>query len=226
MEPSANHRKISIESRTEDRGCDLNDMSTDRRRYFRVNDTVLIKYRVVEKDVCGCVKQPAQPGSVPVGSTRFALLGIDPRLREVIAAIRNEQPLVAEALNLLNRKIMLVERLIAIEANEGDNEGASEHEPMEISLSGGGAAITAGTPLPVSTYLVIDLVLLPMRYPMTVFGTVVDCSTMGDGNYRIAIKFDDMSDRDRDLLTQQVMRKQTDELKLARRRRSVGGDAA
>jgi c-di-GMP-binding flagellar brake protein YcgR len=124
---------------------------------------------------------------------------------------------VAQALELLNRKLTLIERVVALEGGSGGMADHREHEPSEVSLSGGGIAITAETPLALNARLAIDLVLLPAHHPMRAIGRVVDCRKGEASGFAIAIEFEDIREQDREALIQHVLRKQAADLRSARR---------
>ena len=121
-----------------------------------------------------------------------------------------------EALELINRKINLLERVVSLEHTASEIDDHLEHEPKEINLSGGGMAITAVHPLAVGTNLAIDLVLLPENDPMRIFGKVIHSRNLEGEHYLISIEFDDIRQDDQDRLVQHVLRRQSKELRAAR----------
>ena len=192
-------------------------MTTDRRRYFRIEDRALLKYRIIPEEELERERRFIQANEIRSENLHTALLGIDVRLQEAFDAVREESKAMAQALELLNRKLTLIERVVALEGGAGGMDGHREHEPSEVSLSGGGIAITAETPLALNARLAIDLVLLPAHHPMRAIGRVVDCRKAEGGGFAIAIEFEDIREADREVLIQHVLRKQAAELRSARR---------
>lgn len=192
-------------------------MTTDRRRYFRIEDRALLKYRIIPEEELERERRFIQANEIRSENLHTALLGIDVRLQEAFDAVREESKAMAQALELLNRKLTLIERVVALEGGAGGMDGHREHEPSEVSLSGGGIAITAETPLALNARLAIDLVLLPAHHPMRAIGRVVDCRKAERGGFAIAIEFEDIREADREVLIQHVLRKQAAELRSARR---------
>jgi c-di-GMP-binding flagellar brake protein YcgR len=191
-------------------------MSTERRRYYRIYDTALVKYRVVQNEMMDHERRYYYLNQIKVENARAALFGIETQFQEVLEAVRRDSRPVAEALELLSRKVNLLERVVSLESPEGEQTDHIEHEPCEVNLSAGGMAVTADAPLAVGANLAIDLVLLPAHEAMRIFGAVVDCRETDDDRYAIAIEFDDIREEDRDRLVNHVLARQSEELRAAR----------
>ncbi len=184
-------------------------MTDERRRYYRIADRALIKYRVITEDALQDERRYVFLNEVKASNVHAALMGIDLRFHELLEAVRGESRAVAEAIELLNRKVTLLERVVALENAGSAAIDYRDHEPVEISISGGGLALEAVKPLALNANLAIDMILLPSNHPMRVIGKVVDCRKTDSGNYAIAIEFEEMRDDDRDLLIQHIVRKQS-----------------
>ena len=175
-------------------------MSTERRKYFRIQDNALVKYRVVQSDMMDHERRNAHLGQIKAENTRAALFGLETHIQEVFGSIRYQNPPVVEALKLLNRKINLLERIVSLEHTPLGPDDHHEHEPKQISLSGGGMAITADCPLAQGAYLAIDLVLLPAHDPMWIFGRVIASHTDENNRHAISIAFEEIGPEDQDRL--------------------------
>ena len=188
-------------------------MTTERRRYFRIEERALIKYRVIQEDMLDEERKFIFLNEIKVENVHAALVGIDLRLQDLVGALRREDKLVAEAIDLLNRKLTLLERVVSLENAYGATSEYCEHDPTEINISGGGISLNAKSPLAVNAYLAIDIVLLPTNHPMRVIGRVVDCREIDTGGFAIAIEFEDIREEDRDVLIQHIVRKQSEVLR-------------
>lgn len=190
-------------------------MTTERRQYFRIQDTALVKYRVIQDHMLDLERRGVYLNQIKLENARAALFGLETNLQEVLEKVRPAEPLVVEALELINRKINLLERVVSLERAPSEDGGLLEHEPREINLSGGGMAIKADSPISAGANLTIDLVLLPDNDPMRIFGSVVDCREQ-DGLHTISIAFEEIRQEDQDRLIQHVLRRQTAELRAQR----------
>jgi len=196
-------------------------MTTDRRRYFRIEDRALVKYRVIGPESLPRERQFIQLNEIRASNLHAALLGLDLRLQELIDSIHDESKPIAQALELMNRKLNLIERVVALEATQGGPDERHEHQPTEVNLSGGGLALRAESPLTLNVHLAIDLILLPNHHPMRAIGRAVDCREVAPGDFSIAIEFDEIREEDRDMLIQHVVRRQSAILRLERQGNAV-----
>lgn len=195
-------------------------MSSERRRYFRIRDNALVKYHIVQSDMVETERRNVHLSQIKAENTRAALFGLETQLQDVLDTVRRSDPSVFEALELINRKINLLERIVSVDNAPASAGERQAHEPKEINLSGGGMAITAEGPIAIDANLAIDLVLLPNNDPMQVFGRVVGCRETEGNECVISIVFEEIRPEDQDRLVQHVLRRQSEELRLARQ--SVG----
>jgi c-di-GMP-binding flagellar brake protein YcgR len=191
-------------------------MSIERRKYFRIKDTALVMYRVIQDSMLETERRGIYLNQIKRENARAALFGLETRLQDVFENLRPQEHQFVEALELLNRKINLLERVVSLEQSPSEGDEHFEHEPKSIDVSGGGMAITADSPLAVGTHLAIDLVLLPNNDPMRIFGSVVDVRQNADANYTISIAFEEIRQEDQDHLIQHVLRRQSSGLRAQR----------
>lgn len=196
-------------------------MTTDRRRYFRIEDRALVKYRVIGLESLPRERQFIQLNEIRASNLHAALLGLDLRLQELIDSIHDESKVLAQALELMNRKLNLIERVVALESTLSGPGEQQEHQPTEVNLGGGGLALRAAGALALNAYLAIDLILLPSHHPMRAIGRVVDCREVEPGDFSIAIEFDEIREEDRDMLIQHVVRRQSAILRQERQGNTV-----
>ena len=180
-------------------------MTIERRKYFRIQDFALVKYRVVQSEMLELERHSMYLNQIKVENARAALFGLETQLQEILEKIRRSDPPLVAALELINRKMHLLERVVSLENSPFETDAHAEHEPREINLSGGGMAIVAEHPLAVGANLAIDLVLLPATDPMRISGKVVNSSKNEGDQYSISIAFDDIRQDEQDRLIQHVL---------------------
>jgi len=196
-------------------------MTNERRKYFRIKDTALVMYRVIQDSMLEAERRNVYLNQVKRENARAALFGLETRFQDLVDTLRGRDPHLSEALEVLNRKINLLERVAATEQAAAGIDDQFEHEPKEIDLSGGGMAIKADCPLAVGSHLAIDLVLLPDNEPMRIFGSVVETRQSEDKTFTISIAFEEIRQEDQDRLIQHVLRRQSHGLR-ARRESAAG----
>ena len=194
------------------------DMTTERRRYFRLDDAALLKYRVVAEEDLSAARAAVAAHAVHAANLVVALEPLEARLAELMPALRKESRPLAEAIDVLNRKLGLVASVMALEHGSVSGGPWREHEPTLVNLGGGGLALTAPLPLALNAWLAIDLVLLPTNHPLRAVGRVVDCR--GDGEeFVVRVEFDTLREEDRDLIVSHLLRRQAEALKRERQAR-------
>ena len=194
-------------------------MTTERRRYFRIDDSALITYRVVAAQDLTTVRAEITGYILRADNLREAFQSWDTRLTELGPALRRESRAIAEAVDLLNRKLTLLAGVLALGSAPAAEHNHHEHQPAAINLSGGGLAVTATQALIPDTWLAIGLVLLPASKLVRTVGRVVDCRTY-DAGFVIGVEFDGLREEDRDSVVSHVLRKQAEML----RRQRGGGE--
>lgn len=182
-------------------------MSTERRRYFRIDDTALIKYRVIAAEDLAQAHAEVADHVLQAANLRAALAPLAVRLAELTPALKRESAVLSEALQLLDRKLDLLAGVMTLEFGPGRAADRREHEPSSVNLSGGGVALHATLPLAVHTWLAIDLVLLPGAHALRALGRVVNCRKRG-ASFCIGIEFDALREEVRDTLISHVLRRQ------------------
>jgi len=186
-------------------------MTTERRRYFRINDRALVRYRVVADGALESERRALRARELDGANLATALLEIDVHLQAALAALDGRDRALAEALDLLNRKVTLVGRLATLAGSPPDGApDHREHQPRDLSLSAGGIALAADTPLALNADLVVDLVLLPSNHALRALGRVADCRGRRGGGFDIAIEFSELREADREALAQHVTRRQSE----------------
>lgn len=192
-------------------------MTTERRRYFRIDDQALVKYRVIDARALPWERRLIQFNEIRATNLQAALQGLDARLQTLLDQITGEHPALGQALELLNRKLGLIEDVVALESARGGQHAGTEHQPRALSLSGGGLALDTDEAMGLGTLLVVDLILLPGHHPMRTIGRVVDCRAAAAGGHIVAVEFEEIRETDRDLLIGHIARRQAAALRRERR---------
>ena len=190
-------------------------MRTERRRYFRIDDTSLVRYRVLDATHIESARAAIGEHLEESDNLRAAFEPLDARLTDLAPALRRESRVLAEALELINRKLTLLAGISALERGAGTREPHREHALLAVNLSGGGMALEAHEALAAGIWLAIDLVLLPGNHALRALGRVTD-SRKRQGSFAIGIEFDTLSEQERDILIGHALRKQAQMLKQER----------
>jgi len=179
--------------------------TTERREYYRINDVVFLRYEILT-DVPGAPDgAPEETGSVEI-SAGSLLAEIDRELNKTINNIWREQPSMAQALGLLNRKISI----LAEQALDYEETESRSYDSAMVSLSGSGIAFEAREKIADGARLRLSMILRPSQVTMTILGTVISCEerlSSASMPFWVRVDFDD-DPMAQEQLIQHVVQKQ------------------
>jgi hypothetical protein len=144
----------------------------ERRSYFRIDDVIGLSYEIIDED-----KRPASEEKNDVERAfHRALADIDCELNRVTNLIWRENPAVAKALGILNKKIALV----AAHCPPRGRDMIENHEEYTANISGSGMSFRSTEALPRDTRLNISAVLKPSNVQLQFNAWVVSCERVQD----------------------------------------------
>lgn len=168
----------------------------ERRKYYRINDVVMLRYEVLDDD--SGVKSTARGESGLEVSTGTLLSEIDRELNQTINTVWHDSPAIAQALGLLNRKISV----IAAQTLEYEQSDVQSYDDTMVSLSGCGIAFEAREALSNGDRLRLSVILKPSQITLSIAGTVIGCEERLSSSampFWVRVDFDD------DLLAQEQL---------------------
>ena len=190
----------------------------ERRRFFRINDTIGLNYRVVDRKAEAAADAAAGKSGRRV-DLKHLLATHDHRLEQVLATLQKREPLVAEALQLLNRKLTTMTAYLEVERGRMDD---MEFLVKHVNISACGLAFVADENIPLQSYLAMDLLLNGEPVPLRVWANVVRCDQKHKGQFYTRVDFDQMEPSDQEKLIQYMLKRQSEQLRdmLAKRKPS------
>lgn len=175
----------------------------ERRRYFRIEDIVGLKTRVVDKPE---VEQKLE--NFWNDQHQFSLRNeFNFKLEQHQADlknIKNKMPEVGRYLALLQEQIdVLTNKLLQDEDTFIDLE-------LEVNLSAQGISFYSNEAAKINDIIELHLKLLPGQQQIVVFSRVIDCKAVSEpeDHYRIALDFEHIHEADREILIKHVHGKQ------------------
>ncbi|MCB1759144.1 MAG: PilZ domain-containing protein [Gammaproteobacteria bacterium] len=191
------------------------DTGGDRREFFRIDDTVAMRYQSVPAAGLGKKLERYQKGL----ENEFTIMGnlavISQEMSGVLRKIEHDTPDVARYLKALDRKVDLLGKAFLTWTSEMADQPASA-----VNLSASGMAFNTPDPVEIGTMLELKL-LLPHFTGLVLFAEVVACEQLPeqDGEspiYQTRVGFRHLREADRDVLIRHVLQRQSE---LLRRRR-------
>jgi c-di-GMP-binding flagellar brake protein YcgR len=187
-------------------------MNDERRRYFRINDTLGVAYRVLTPEE---VQATSKENNAAVNV--FSLLAnYDTQLNEQLGQLRAKDPALEQVLHSLNKKINCLINHLEMESRLVERLA---HKIREVNISACGIAFVAEGELTEGTNVSLDIVLQPSETHIFSYGKVVGCEpdtqSKTDGYY-VRINFHGMTNHDQELLIQHIVQRQSTQLRAQR----------
>ncbi len=190
-------------------------MMNDRRQFFRINDTVSLKYRIVQNDDIEEEIRRAEHDKHALSELKNAFNVIDSRIFSRIERLQKSEPLAADILGLFDKKLTLMQHMLL--QGEDNEDIMSNMQPVNLSASG--MSFESNTPINEGSHLKIDMVLFPEYHYVTTYAQVVDCRKKIDDSlyrFKVSVEYAGMSDKVQEDIVQHVLSKQASELQQAR----------
>jgi len=195
----------------------------DRRRYFRINDKVSLKYRVVQGiDIETEIKRTEYEKN-NLADLKNAFNCIEAKIMSRMGRVEEVSPLVAEILGLFDKKLSLIESMIM----HNDDKDNSITETQHVNLSASGMSFESNTPINDGVKLKMELVLFPEYQFIPLYARVVDCRKKMDDNlyrFNIAVDFVGICESDQEIIMQHILSRQAKLLKKERKKQTVEED--
>lgn len=195
----------------------------ERRKYFRVDDEVILHYREVSREVAEASIRP-ESDTVADGFTlgaRFAALNQElvPLMRE----IQSDSRATARYLAAVDMKLDMLARVL-LRAESESGSVAADEPARKVNISAGGIAFTTDRLLNTGAVLELRMILLPEMIGLTAFGRVVASGpgeTAPSGfRYLNSVEFVGLREAYRDLIVCHVRRREQEMLRRGRLDRS------
>ncbi|UAW96974.1 PilZ domain-containing protein [Halopseudomonas nanhaiensis] len=183
------------------------DVSDDKRDFFRIQDTLVLDYRRV-------------PG--PDVDAEFAehspLLGLlsdlhrlDYESQHLLRQIAERDRALANYLKVINKRIDLIGKAVSLQLGEESGN------PTKVTLSEGGMAFDSSEAIEPGTWLALRMVLQPTPLGLAVTACVIRCKPLsGSAGWNIAVSFDGLDDQQRQLLARHILQKQAQDIRAAK----------
>ena len=188
----------------------------EKRRFYRIDDSVSLSYKTISKTDLDAALASAKLSSGRRQKQLSALAELDGRINALVLDIDDQLPEVATVLKLLNRKIHIVGQMSDNPEPSGD-EDVIPRPTHQISLSASGVSFHAPTSVRVHDCLELSLTLFPEYYFIKAYGRVVSCRdalpSSPDFNKLVAVDFVYLDQDDQDYIMSHVLKKQSELLR-------------
>ena len=190
-------------------------MSDERREYFRIDDEVVLDYRLIDEDAVAPLVERIQ-ARVPDRFTAASSFAATSRqMGQVMHKVQNQSPELARCLQAIDQKLNLLAQLFVTEEIHIDQQPT-----QAVNLSAGGIAFRSQQEIRTGSLLEMRIVLFPSLVGILNVSRVIHCERINDGNtqysWQIAVAYEHLRESDRELLVRHIMTKETRRLRADR----------
>lgn len=188
-------------------------MSDERRRYFRIDESMGVAYRVLGVEEAKVfAEQTRDQGHLVDFAANF-----DNRIQTLLDTCKIESPVAAELAGLINKKLNFVIHQLDIDAELMQKVA---YTLRQVNVSACGLACHIDEPLKKGAVLQMDLVLNPGELHIVIMAKVIACEAMHqqeqEPDYFLRVEFEEIHHGDQELLIQHIVKQQSLQLKKKR----------
>ena len=183
----------------------------ERRRFFRIDDTVNLFYKVVDEQTMLAASKVADD-LLSNCSLVTALDVLDQESRLILYRIEKNEPEIAEYLKLMESKISLLAQAVMRQGND-----FTDSNMRNANISASGLAFESDIAVEKGQFLEIKLLLTSCLAVIVIYGKVIYCreDKLGDISmpYQIGIDYLNLKDQDREILIKHVVKRQMQQIR-------------
>lgn len=186
--------------------------TAERRRFFRINDTVSLSYRQIDEATASLGLK-----STGVIGSEFSLAAtldvLSQEALRIMQRLEKQSPELLELYRILDAKVNAVAQATMF---VGSNVNAQNCQ--DVNLSASGLAFEQAEPLSIGQNLAIEIYLPSTLALMQIYGRVVSCRRNDTAaeqavKYTVSVDFTHVKEEDQELLIKHVVRTQWQQLR-------------
>ncbi|MGZ4959757.1 MAG: PilZ domain-containing protein [Methylomonas sp.] len=187
------------------------DEIEEKRRYFRVSDTINLLYRTIDENALVNLSHVSHD-VLSNCSLTAALDVLAQESRMLMPRLERRDPELFEYLKLMDTKINLIAQAVTLHDNQ-----FCEHDTRDVCLSATGLAFSNEAPIKTGELLELRMFLTSCMAVIIAYGRVVQCRDNSQDNpqrpFSICVEYINMKEDDRELLIKHVVKKQLQQLR-------------
>lgn len=181
--------------------------TTDRRRFFRVDDTISLSYQLIDENtVAQGIKSSGYMNSEY--SLAATLEVLSQEAMRIMQHLEKQNSEFLELYKVLDAKINAVAQTVMF---VGSNVDAQDCQ--DVNLSAAGLAFRQSAALDIGQNLAIEMYLPSTLALILVYGKVVSCQAVDADHHVISVEYTQIREEDQELLIKHVVRKQWQQLR-------------
>jgi len=177
---------------------------SDRREYLRVDDSAVLKYRIIPKNEISTFLNKLSNHVLDKFSVAASFSSKKQELRPLMARIKSTSPDVARYLDEMQTQNLQLSQLLMVHELDNTDEYAKQ-----VSLSAGGIGFISNTKLPAGSVLEIKILLVASCIGIVSCAEVIRSDNVKGADSELsfwtAVEFKQMQESDRDMLVKHVL---------------------
>jgi hypothetical protein len=187
------------------------DETEEKRRYFRVLDTINLLHKVIDETAIDRLSH-VSTDVLSNCSLSSALEVLNQDIHSLSTRLDRRDPELTEYLRLLDTKINLIAQAVTI-----NDDQFSEHDAREVILSATGLAFSNETAIREGQFLELRMLLTSCMAVIVAYSRVIRCNDISDVNpqrpFEICVEYINLTEDDRELLIKHVVKRQLQQLR-------------
>jgi c-di-GMP-binding flagellar brake protein YcgR len=188
----------------------MTNNSHERRRFFRIEDTINLYYRVIDEQQLAQLSQVSND-ILSTCSLAAALDVFNQEARVIAPRVERSAPEVYEYLKIIDDKIELIAQAIMRQ-----NSDLTDHASRNVNLSATGIAFESEDKLEPGTLLEIKMMLTSCMAVIIAYAKVIYCKPNKDNPefpYFVGVDYINLKDEDREILIKHVVKRQMEQIR-------------
>lgn len=194
------------------------DVTEERRRFFRISDTITLTYRSVAEQDIATRKRLFEQEHESDFMIMSSLASITQQMSGLLHKIESSEPDIANYLKALDSKIDLLGRAFLSRYYYD----VADQPIKAVNISASGISFNTAESFERGSFIELKLLLQPSFTGILIYGQVVSCEQSdlsdSDSNYTLRVDFTHISSSDQDVLIRHVIKRQS---KLLREKREA-----
>jgi len=190
-------------------------MNEERREYFRIDDEIALDYRLIDEAEIDAVSERIHARFPDRFTVASSFTATSRQMAQALHKVQNQSPELIRCLQAIDQKLNMLAQLFVSEEMHLDQQPT-----REVNLSAGGLAFRSQHQIRTGSLLEMRIVLFPSLVGILTLSRVIHCEPISDGTaqfpWQVAVNFEQLRERDRELLVRHVMTKQTRQLRAER----------
>ncbi|MFT7687526.1 MAG: c-di-GMP-binding flagellar brake protein YcgR [Candidatus Azotimanducaceae bacterium] len=178
-------------------------LDEEKRRYFRIEDTISIKFELLNSEQAA---EREEEMRLPGYHSPNRIQIVERELQLLIDKLRIQTPELAKAIELMNIKLSIMKESYL----EDITPRGRKNYIRNVSLSACGVSFENDEQIKVGEKIDMDLTLLPTDLHIFTLGEVVGCRESEEnlGGWMVRVDFYGMPENDEELMVQHIVKRQ------------------